>query len=82
MAPSGQRPNRKIQRRLSLKDRHVTEMAVPKVAHRIDELKIGDPVHVTRKNENGPVIEIQPPTITVRLLTSEVEVREGGFERR
>lgn len=49
---------------------------------KISDIKIGEVVHVNCKNENGPVTRIHPPTMTVRLLTCEVEVREGEFEKR
>jgi hypothetical protein len=49
---------------------------------KIDDLIVGETVYVKSKNEKGIVKAIHPPTITVRLLTSELEVQEGDFEKR
>ena len=49
---------------------------------KIDEVNIGEVVLIKSKNETGAVVRIQPPTITVRFLTGEVDVNEDGFERR
>lgn len=48
----------------------------------IQHIKIGDVVYVRSRDEKGAVVEIHPPTITVRFMTATLEVQEGDFEKR
>ena len=49
---------------------------------KISRLEIGEVVYVRSADETGPVVKIDPPTITVQLLTRKVEVHEDDFEKR